>query len=592
MYEIHPLLKDFNESIAYADSETQSSKFFKVIEKITALNETEMLKEAENEKEFLLKIALSVIIYLAGTGKAPQIESYEKFIETKDFISQLALNTNPQLFDMALEVLLTPNADGVISDDRMMKAFLICTTETKKFAKYQSLLAQDQNLYINTLFSFIYSCSGTNSSSSNRDYSMELLKDIDIPFECLPLFIINGVIMNSSYAFTESKDLYKRKINESIRNVYKKFDVELALRVTEGKKTVFVVLEVFNMQHSVYRVLGQSIKILRERFKVIGICWPGIVSHVPDSIFDELLELKGNPKNFSCDELRELSIKYSPCCVYYPSIGMAQYGIIWSNIRLAEVQIVGIGHGGSSYATEIDYFVIEEDIAGDQATYSEKLVRLPPGSMPYYPPVGIEYTKRAAIDSHQVSICCVATSMKLNSSYLEVCSKILENAQKSCGLNNVCFNFYIGSRLSGLKLLALKKLIKHYLPTATIYPQQTFQSYIDALSQNTLMLTPFPFGGMNGLIDCAKLGIPAICLAGKFVHEAFDAGMWTRMGFETELVADTIESYIKKADAIIANSEFRRSIQSRMEAIDLNRLFFEEPSLCFPNLIEQLCNDT
>ncbi len=342
------------------------------------------------------------------------------------------------------------------------------------------------------------------------------------------------------------------------------------------------------MHHSVYRVLGPSIKALRNKYTVIGIFWPKIVSHVPDGIFDELIELKGNTQNFSSDELNDLAQKYNPSCVYYPSIGMAQYGIVWSNIRLADIQIVGIGHGASSYGTQIDYFAIEDDIAGDQNTYSEKLLRLPPGSMPYYPPTGITYNKSTIKNENILSICCIASSMKLNYKFLETCKKIFEKATLQQGQQRIEFNFYIGSRLNGLHSLSLRKLVNSYLPTAKINFQQPFQTYIDELSKNSLMLTPFPFGGMNGLIDCAKLGIPAICLRGKFVHEAFDAGMWSRIGLENELVADTIDIYIDKALECIQNKDKRTLIQDHLIKTNLDQIFFQEPSHDFPDEIEKL----
>ena len=66
--------------------------------------------------------------------------------------------------------------------------------------------------------------------------------------------------------------------------------------------------------------------------------------------------------------------------IYFPDIGMSLESILLSNLRIAPIQICGLGHPVSTYASEIDYFISGDDSElADKAksNYAERLVLLP-----------------------------------------------------------------------------------------------------------------------------------------------------------------------------------------------------------------------
>ena len=118
-------------------------------------------------------------------------------------------------------------------------------------------------------------------------------------------------------------------------------------------------------------MLGKSLLALKQNYTFVVLSWPGYV-HIDDDIFDDLITLSASGDLYCAQEIMDIAAAYQPVAVYYPALGMSPWAIYHSNMRLAPVQFAAIGHGASSFATEIDYFVIESDIAGDHTTYSRK----------------------------------------------------------------------------------------------------------------------------------------------------------------------------------------------------------------------------
>ena len=65
--------------------------------------------------------------------------------------------------------------------------------------------------------------------------------------------------------------------------------------------------------------------------------------------------------------------------IYYPDIGMLPESIVLSNMRIAPIQICGLGHPVSTFGSEIDYFISgaePEILRNPEVNYSERLVLL------------------------------------------------------------------------------------------------------------------------------------------------------------------------------------------------------------------------
>lgn len=491
----------------------------------------------------------------------PSIPDLETLMTYQYILSRIFILTPFTNTDYLIQNLLLPNKNSIVDGSSILKAFFLFSTESKLTECLKSLLEDNKELYITTCLMLIWACTGSEQSCANREWAygeLNILLDQQETFS-LPLRKVHGFFMHSSYGFSEHKHNLKYLINKIIKkglvnnSIDAIYPIKLAnspvatinianLSTNHSKPILLVILEHFHSQHPVYRVLGRSLLACKEHFTVVAIGWPGYVRNLPKDYFDIEIVLSGTGENYCLDELLGIVNHYKPIGVYYPSIGMTPWTIYYSNVRLAPTQFTTVGHGASSFATEIDYFLIEEDIAGDARTYSEKLICLPMGSMPFNLPEGIIYRPRSNSQQKTIEVVCCSSTIKLNTHFLSLCQRIAHKYPFCENQKLVNFTFLLQS-YSGLDFEVYRKLILSYLPNAKIHIGLPFQVYLDKLAQMDIALSPFPYGNMNGIVDCAKLGVIGVCMQGPQVHQAIDAGMMRRMGMPDWLIANNEEQY-------------------------------------------------
>ena len=544
----------------------------------------------------------------------PEFEAFIPNLETlmvyQSILSKMFALTPFVSTDYLIEQLISAGTDGISSGSNTIKIYLLFSTETK-FAEFlHDIGRQNPDFYATTCLMMIWACTGSEQSCANREWAYsELNSLLDEKFSSpLPLRLIHGFFMHSSYGFSQQKHGLKLLINQIIRKSLPAYHVakhrpkvpykQLYILVDKSNAThhqkpvLLVILEHFHPQHSVYRVLGLSLKACKEHFTLVGVCIAGYVE-LPIDFFDVEITLTGTGDNYCLDELYDIVDLYKPVAVYYPSIGMSPWAIYMSNLRLAPVQFTAIGHGASSFATEIDYFLIEEDIAGDSGTYSEELICLPIKSMPFYQPIGIEYHPRKfsyspGSDQEIIQIVCSLYFMKLNTHLLLLCQRLDRKYQSLPNGKSIAFTFFLQTHSVGIEVELYRQLILRYLPNAMIYMNLSHQVYLDKLSLMDIALSPFPFGGMNGIIDCATLGVVGVCMQGPQVHEAFDGGMMRRMGMPEWLIANNEEQYEAAVCRLIDDDAERFAIRDDLIKSKRYLNFFNGDASIFANYVKKL----
>ena len=504
--------------------------------------------------------------------------------------------------------LIQKNKNTVVNGSDVLKIYFLFSTESKLTEYLRSISEANKELYITTCLMLIWGCTGSEQSCANREWAYgELINLLDegATFN-LPLGKVHGFFMHSSYGFSRHKHKLKYWINKIIQkslaaNNLDKFN---SIRITKlavaakievispnlSKPVLLVILEYLNPQHPVYRVLGRSLLALKKHFTLVGIGWPSYVQNLPEDFFDIEIVLSGTGDNYCLDELLEIVNLYKPVAVYYPSLGMTPWTIYYSNVRLAPVQFTTVGHGASSFATEIDYFLIEEDIAGDSATYSEKLICLPIGAMPFYPPEGIEYHRRFNSEQKTIEIVCCSFGIKLNTRFLLLCQRINQKYQLRENEKLVNFTFLLKS-YSGLDSEVYRQLILRYLPNANILIGLQFQSYLDKLALMDIALSPFPYGNMNGIIDCAMLGVIGVCMQGSQVHEVIDGGMMHRMGMPDWLIVKNEIEYEAAVCRLINQTTERVAIRDYLIESKKYLNFFNGDASIFADYVMRMVSE-
>jgi len=410
---------------------------------------------------------------------------------------------------------------------------------------------------------------GTQAAHSKRETLLQWLPDrlteldnvLDLPFG-----IVHDVYMHCSYADGAYKHNIKKSINGLIRR-YLLLREGLQDRVTrdqpgaphlvDGKPVVLVVMEWFNSSHSVYRTHSRSLLALRERFHVVGMGSAMAVDEAGRAVFDAFIAL--DPSKALVDQVRDVmqhAQRLQPSVFYCPAVGMFPLTIFLANLRFAPIQVAALGHGASTMAECMDYYVLDEDFIGDPACFSETLIRMPIDSMPFVRSSSqTELTPVMRENPDVVRVAVASSLMKFNPRFLQACQQIVARSRVP-----VEMHFMPGMAI-GLGHVQLKSLVARYMPTAVVHAHLPYPEYMQVLNQCDLYINPFPYGNMNGIADMAFQGLVGVCRTGPDVHEHIDEGIFQRLGLPDWLIASTDEAYVQAAVRLAENHTERLALR-------------------------------
>ena len=410
---------------------------------------------------------------------------------------------------------------------------------------------------------------GTQAAHSKRETLLQWLPDrlteldnvLDLPFG-----IVHDVYMHCSYADGAYKHNIKKSINGLIRR-YLLLREGLQDRVTrnqpgaahwvDGKPVVLVVMEWFNSSHSVYRTHSRSLLALRERFHVVGMGSAMAVDEAGRAVFDAFIAL--DPSKALVDQVRDVmqhAQRLQPSVFYCPAVGMFPLTIFLANLRFAPIQVAALGHGASTMAECMDYYVLDEDFIGDPACFSETLIRMPVDSMPFVRSSSqTELTPVMRENPDVVRVAVASSLMKFNPRFLQACQQIVARSRVP-----VEMHFMPGMAI-GLGHVQLKSLVARYMPTAVVHAHLPYPEYMQVLNQCDLYINPFPYGNMNGIADMAFQGLVGVCRTGPDVHEHIDEGIFQRLGLPDWLIASTDEAYVQAAVRLAENHTERLALR-------------------------------
>ncbi|EDY1998325.1 cobalt ABC transporter permease [Salmonella enterica subsp. diarizonae] len=425
----------------------------------------------------------------------------------------------------------------------------------------------------------------------------EKLTELD-SLDFLPVAVLHDVYMHCSYADLPQKHAIKRSVNTLVRRtllaqgfcdlagpdapgpgdtvLQQVPSVPVVTPAQPEKPVMMVVLEHFTCQHSVYRTHSVAFRALRERFTLHGVALEGSVDAVTEQVFDVCHRMEAGD---AVRSVWQLAQTLRPSVMYYAGVGMFPYTIYLSNLRLAPLQLVGLGHGASTFCPTLDGFVVEEDFVGDPACFSERVCAVPADSMPFVPPARTlrvsEKRVSFAIRQQQalpfalpVRIAVCASIMKINPGFLTALAEIQARSRVP-----VQFCFYMGFA-QGLTLDYLRSAIHDVLPDAEVNAHMAVQDYQSSLNSCELFANPFPYGNMNGVVDVVRQGLPGVCLSGPEVHTHIDEGLFRRLGLPEALIAGDRETYIRAVVRLAEDDAWRESLQAQLQENDPEQVLF------------------
>lgn len=417
-------------------------------------------------------------------------------------------------------------------------------------------------------------------------YELETLENI-------PISILHDVYMHCSYADYPKRHEIKRPLNRLMRNQLLKAginDVEdLPTEVKEGEKPILLVLlEWFSGGHSIWRTHSRCIEEAKKEFYVIGMGLANRVGSETHHVFDEYIEIKEDIGLFEQVKfVRNIAAERKPHVFYMPSIGMFLNSIFMTNLRIAPVQMVALGHPATTNSDFIDYVVVEDIYVGAKTPecFSEELLRLPTDIF-YRPSMfaeNLELNTKREFDPEVVNIVMAATIMKFNPIMLETLKKIITQTKKK-----IHIHFLIGQAI-GLTHMHVKNVIHRALgaENVTVYEHKNYRDYMKIMSSCDMFLNPFPFGNTNGIVDTITAGLPGICKTGPEVFEHIDDGLFHYLGFPEWTVCETTDEYVQAALRMIENPLDRYTIAHEFSGKDKVQKFFQGDASCMGRMMRE-----
>lgn len=390
--------------------------------------------------------------------------------------------------------------------------------------------------------------------------------------------------MHCSYAITPKKHAIKADLTRQMRQACLEYGCREApvepARFMPERPTIVVVGENFHIGHAVHRTHSRAVAALRERFHVVGVIHPDPTGTPIANLFHECLPITSGELLSQVKQLSDAILERKPALVLYLGVGMVTQVIALSSLRLAPVQCVSFGHTATTMSEAMDYFILPEDFAGAARTFSEKVLKLPKAAMPFAPRPFTRLDRPPADGIIRVAV--PASTMKLNPRLFDALARIAAGVT-----SRLEFHFFPLAG-TGLPYLELSRVLKAQVPGATVFPELPHEAYMERLSKCDLFLCPFPYGNMNGIIDCFRFSLPGVCLDGAESHSHADAAFFARIGLPSALAANTVDEYVATAVRLIDDPAWRSSCAKVVTAADLDAAFFKGDTSLFCDAIAAL----
>lgn len=392
--------------------------------------------------------------------------------------------------------------------------------------------------------------------------------------------------MMCSYALYPEKHKIKAPLNRIFRNYIG--DVRLPRRTIpkaeKSRLSVLVVNERLTNNHAMLRSYGRTLSRLRDQFCVTSLSEEPHTHKDAAAVFDTSVVLP--TIGAGVEDLRKVVdqvISLQPDVIYFPSVGMSHWTILLANLRLAPLQIAGLGHPATTHSDCIDYVYCRELDGDTSKIFSEPLlIDLP---RPTYTRPTLyseaEDSNDFSPDRRLTRVAVNANGLKLNEAVLKMCKSLAELATKE-----VQFEFFPGVR--GLEYDCWCSVIEGLVPGSRVHPSKPYDVFINLLKQCDLALASFPFGNTNSTVDTCLSGIPTIVMFGAEPAAQSDKKVLLAAGLPDWLVAHSEREYLDKALALINNDEQRLSIADAISRSNVPQKLFDENEAGSSSYINEL----
>jgi hypothetical protein len=383
----------------------------------------------------------------------------------------------------------------------------------------------------------------------------------------------------STYVDIEADRPQKQAINRLIRSQLR----GVVIRNRPDPLHVAVITGRWTPTSSVYKAMYGLVAALRGKYRLTLVQLNDTGVRADASLFDAVRTVAISNGELRVGEVTDNDFGL----VFYPDLGMAPAERFLANLRLAPIQVMGLGHSVSTFGTEIDYFITGRDVELADAlerNYSERPVLIPG--------IGAEFQWRepALIDEpaagERMVVNCSWYAHRCRHPHLLLLRRILAESGR-----RIVFRFFAGvGLLRHNAYLPFCKDLASVLGADNIevIPELPFGPYMERMSEAAFGIDSYPIGGGNTVIDSLELARPIVVLEGTKYYNRLGATLLRYAGLP-ELIARTPDEYVDLTVRLANDDAWRAELVARIRATDLkSRLFRAGGGQAFRNAIDFL----
>ncbi|MFA7276724.1 MAG: hypothetical protein WC043_07980 [Pseudobdellovibrionaceae bacterium] len=367
--------------------------------------------------------------------------------------------------------------------------------------------------------------------------------DYNLIFTCITTFF------NCSYLDIPNRHIIKDNINKAVQRYLKQYQRDFKrIRTQNGtidkddavssKPKMAVIMEVFYKGHAMTRSWGEWIKSLGSEFDVTVL--------VSERNFDKSLHnVFGKVRTYTnIGEFIGVCHRLTPDIVVLPSVGMGFYGVVAANMRLAPVQIMGLGHPATTMSPFIDFVYGPAQLYHPDAFPTDKFI-IDNSPYKFFPVLKKEEILaiippiRKANDPTPLHVAIVGSTTKISSSFLDFLAELEKESPFP-----LHFSFHMGSL--ALDTLCLRKNLSSRFKDIAYHGYDSYINYLNKLKLADIVINPFPFGHTNTLIDTLLLGKPCVGLEGTEPSSKTERYILDIVGLTDNFSAHDLADYKQK----------------------------------------------
>jgi predicted O-linked N-acetylglucosamine transferase (SPINDLY family) len=282
-------------------------------------------------------------------------------------------------------------------------------------------------------------------------------------------------------------------------------------------------------------------------------------------------------RTLDTDGWRREILADAPHALIYPGLLMDVSSLQLAAQRLASVQCNSWGHPETSGLSTIDYFLSSDlmEPPDAQASYTEKLVRLPNLSI-YYEPVEAEPVSVTRAELGLRTGATVFWSAQSLFKYLPQYDDVFVRIAQAVGDCQFVFLRHFGAP-------KVTQIVRERLERAFAAAGMRAEQYcvfLNRMSQNQfaaaaglcdMFLDSIGWSGCNSTLECLPQALPIVTFEGATMRGRHSAAI-LRMIDVTDTIAATVDDYVAIATRLGQDAQLRQAISSRM-AENRHRLY-------------------